>query len=334
MRPLVSIITPCHNDGRFVRGALDAVRASLYRPLEHVVIDDASTDDSRRILAALQPEYGFTLLCLDRNVGPAAARNLAIARSRGDYLLPLDCDNLIPPNYISTLVRAAETAAAAEMGSPFYTDVQFFGARQHRKPRPEWSPHTLMARMFVDTCSLFRRRAFAATGGFDPNCSIMEDFEFFLGMAIQGFQGQRVAGTQLHYCIRPDSYNDNFQRQDGASRRLVLFAYAFAKHGDRLRALGWDRIVPGIFSDFWAGKIPIPPEIQQAATLQRQVLTELAAGRYVEAEQVCKRAIAIAPHQPAAYNAWGWVLLCQHRWEPAARAYGMGRALSRSPATR
>src|SRR5689334_23025677 len=96
---LVSITVVTHNSGRFVGHCLDAVFRQQYRPLEVIVVDNASKDNSKRVLAAYEDR--ICLIENDRNNGFAAGQNQAIAQSRGQWVLTLNPDVLMQPGFVA-----------------------------------------------------------------------------------------------------------------------------------------------------------------------------------------------------------------------------------------
>jgi glycosyltransferase involved in cell wall biosynthesis len=93
----ISIIIPTYNYGRFLRDAIDSVLAQTYRPMEIIVVDDGSTDDTPQILA----EYGERIRVIHQdNRGVGAARNTGIAAANGDYLAFLDSDDIMKPQLL------------------------------------------------------------------------------------------------------------------------------------------------------------------------------------------------------------------------------------------
>ncbi len=89
--PLVSCVVPVFNGERYLREALDSILAQTYRPLEIIVADDGSTDETPKIVAA----FGNRLRYLRQgNQGPAAARNLGIRAATGEFIAFLDADDL------------------------------------------------------------------------------------------------------------------------------------------------------------------------------------------------------------------------------------------------
>src|SRR5207247_5323291 len=98
--PRVSVVIPVFDAGDQLARALESVARQTYRDFEVVVVDDGSTD--RRTLAILEAaarEPGVTVHRTE-NGGPARARNVAIERARGAYVLPLDADDYLAPAFL------------------------------------------------------------------------------------------------------------------------------------------------------------------------------------------------------------------------------------------
>ena len=101
---LVSVTVVTHNSGPFIGRCLDAVFRQEYEALEVIVVDNASQDESLRVLADYQDR--IQLIENDRNTGFAAGQNQAIAASRGQWILTLNPDVLLRPGFIARLVEA------------------------------------------------------------------------------------------------------------------------------------------------------------------------------------------------------------------------------------
>jgi GT2 family glycosyltransferase len=106
---LVSVTVVTFNSGRFIARCLDAVFEQEYRPLEVIVVDNASQDDSLSILARYEDR--IRLIQNDRNAGFAAGQNQAIAASRGEWVLTLNADVLMQAGFIERLVETGDLDA-------------------------------------------------------------------------------------------------------------------------------------------------------------------------------------------------------------------------------
>jgi hypothetical protein len=100
---LVSIVVTSYNYGRFLAEAIDSCLAQTHPDTEIVVVDDGSTDDSRRIIES----YGSAIVpVLKDNGGHASAINAGFAKCRGELVCPLDSDDRFEPGKVAAIVDA------------------------------------------------------------------------------------------------------------------------------------------------------------------------------------------------------------------------------------
>ena len=103
---MVSITIVTCNSARYLEQCFAAVKAQDYRDLEVVIFDNASEDGTREILR--QVESKWRVIYHDKNIGFAGGQNRAIAASRGDWVLCLNPDLIISPDFVRQLLAAAE----------------------------------------------------------------------------------------------------------------------------------------------------------------------------------------------------------------------------------
>ena len=112
MDPLVSVVVTFHNQASFVAPAIETVLGQGYPNLETIVVDDGSTDDTRRRCMA----FGDRVRLIARaNGGASAARNSGITEARGEYVAHLDGDDLWHPDKIARQVEVARRFPEAGM---------------------------------------------------------------------------------------------------------------------------------------------------------------------------------------------------------------------------
>lgn len=175
----ISIVIPVHNGRRDLTACLEAISRSSVRPLECIVVDDHSTDDSAAVAARMDAR----VIRNRRQTGPASARNFGARHAQGDLILFLDADVCVRPETIGQIRRIflEEQDLTAVFGS--YDDSSpsdFFSqyknlqhAFVHRSARRE-------ASTFWTGCGAVRREIFLAFGGFDESFArpCIEDIEF------------------------------------------------------------------------------------------------------------------------------------------------------------
>jgi glycosyltransferase involved in cell wall biosynthesis len=99
--PLVSVIIPVYNGGRFLRAALESVFAQTYREFEVIVVDDGSVDDS----GVIAQSFAEVRYIHQTNQGVAAARNHGLEAARGEFFAFLDQDDLWTPDKLKLQVE-------------------------------------------------------------------------------------------------------------------------------------------------------------------------------------------------------------------------------------
>ncbi len=108
---LASVIIPTYNRARLLTEAMDSVLAQTYRPIELIVVDDGSTDHTRKAIeqwsSKCADDHLFRLSHFHQgNKGAPAARNLGLVQSHGEYIQFLDSDDILHPEKIER--QAAE----------------------------------------------------------------------------------------------------------------------------------------------------------------------------------------------------------------------------------
>jgi glycosyltransferase involved in cell wall biosynthesis len=119
--PLISIIICNYNYGRFLRDAIECALAQTYRPTEVIVVDDGSTDDSRKILGAYS---GRIPVILKENGGQSSAFNEGFAASKGDIVIFLDSDDMLFPSAAAKVVATWRPGIAKVQYRLRVTDAQ------------------------------------------------------------------------------------------------------------------------------------------------------------------------------------------------------------------
>ncbi|MBD3317834.1 MAG: glycosyltransferase, partial [Chitinivibrionales bacterium] len=93
-KPKVSVIIPCYNHGAFLNDAVSSVRNQTFQDYEMIIIDDGSDDPETMGLFDNNPFSDATII-RTANLGPSCARNAGIEKAQGQYILPLDADDII-----------------------------------------------------------------------------------------------------------------------------------------------------------------------------------------------------------------------------------------------
>lgn len=171
--PLVSVVIPVYNGARFLRAGLESVFAQTYRPMEVIVVDDGSVDDSG-VIAQSFPEVHYIY---QANQGVAAARNKGVESARGEFFAFLDQDDLWTPEKLKLQIN--HLLSHPDVGYTL-THQQFFldpGATL-----PPWFRKELLSSVhtgWVLGTLVVRRKVFEQVGNFATGYSAANDSDWF-----------------------------------------------------------------------------------------------------------------------------------------------------------
>ncbi len=172
--PLISIVVPAYNAEAFVADAIGSILAQNHRPLEVIVVDDGSTDDTAAIVAG----FGGVRLHRQANAGPPVARNRGLDLASGEFVSFLDADDLFEPDMIERQLPRLRNNSAV--------DVVLGGLRHFEQtsatagpPRGEPVPSDELLTLQL-SCGLFRRAVFEQVGRFDPDLRQCDDWDWFM----------------------------------------------------------------------------------------------------------------------------------------------------------
>jgi len=122
MSSLISIITPSYNSSKYIEKTIDSVISQTYKKWEMIIIDDASPDKANEIIKEYcKKDSRIKLIHLERNMGPANARNEGIKQARGKYIAFLDSDDIWLPTKLEKQVKFMQDNNLALTCSSYYT---------------------------------------------------------------------------------------------------------------------------------------------------------------------------------------------------------------------
>ena len=224
-KPLVSVIVPCFNQEKYVRETLLSVQRQSYSNFECIIINDGSTDKSLEIIQNFCREDPRFLLFDKNNEGVAVARNFGIAHSVGDYILPLDSDDLIAPDYLQICLDVIMKDPLIKL---VYTNTCFFGKRKGRQKLPDYSFELLLCRNLINCTAMYRRLDYDKTNGYNPNMSAgLEDWDFWLSFLKPNDIVKKINKDLFFYRIKGLSRN-----VDASCRILQLRKQLWQNHID------------------------------------------------------------------------------------------------------
>ncbi len=201
---VLSVIIPCYNQGEYLLDAIASVEDCFYAPLELIIVNDGSTEPlTLEMLDYLQKqEYQ---LIHQSNQGLATARNVGIESAQGKYILPLDADNKIRPDYI---IKGIDILDQFPRVGVVYGDVEFMGDRTGIWQVPDFDPTRLLQGNYIDACAIFRKTLWQDCGGYDPHIPDklgFEDWDLWLTALEKGWEFYHIPEVLFNYRVRTNS---------------------------------------------------------------------------------------------------------------------------------
>ncbi len=244
---LCSIVIPAYNAAAFLAEAIESALAQTYRPLEVVVVDDGSTDDTAAI-ASRYLDHREVVLVRQENRGLAGARNRGVAESHGEVIGLLDADDIWMPEKCATAMNyLRQNADVGWVTTDCYlmyddtrTDKRYFGD-QIADAFPEADNaeqlRWIAQANFMSVACLIRRDLFEAFGDFDVRRRRAEDYDLWIRFMLGGALVGRISEPLGWYRLREDSLSADLAKQWQAHLDVLeLHGLALHAAGGRLLA--------------------------------------------------------------------------------------------------
>jgi glycosyltransferase involved in cell wall biosynthesis len=191
-RPIVSVICLCYNQERFVRDAIYSVLSQTYTAIELIVLDDASTDNSREIIESIvnvEERSSIQFIALKENIGNCKAFNMGLKVAKGEFIIDLAADDILLPTRIQEgvdlLIKLGDSYGVT------FSDAEYISEEgKHLNFHSENFPHQtipqgdiyrdVIQRYFICAPTMMFKRAVIETlGGYDEEL-FYEDFDFWV----------------------------------------------------------------------------------------------------------------------------------------------------------
>ncbi len=248
--PLVSVVIPCYNQGRYVLDALESVQRQTFTRVETIIVNDGSDDpETIEILACIQE----VIVLNQQNLKLPSARNTGIHHARGKWICCLDADDRIAPTYLEKCLFLLETENLDVCGS---LQRNFGDSTSDLNPGPFNLKNLLLENRMI-VAGVFRKKLWKRAGGYDPKMVFgYEDWEFWIRLAIAGARATVIEEPLFLYRKHGHSMIDDATEQHGGITSYIrrkhsdcyknpdLVARLDAARAQRLPALGYDNMAP------------------------------------------------------------------------------------------
>lgn len=209
--PLVSVIIPCHNYARYLAECIKSVLSQEYKPIEVIVVDDESSDNTAEVTACF-PSVKYVRIKHNGKRTPANAMNIGISLSRGSYVLCLGADDFLHKDYVQ---RCLELLTSSLRLGFVWTAYQAFEAENYRsspvKPHPLFGYYLGFGGQLG---AMLMRRSLWRNIKYDSSLDGLEDFDLALTALERGWKCASINAPLHNYRKHPGTVNyrvhDNF----------------------------------------------------------------------------------------------------------------------------
>jgi Glycosyl transferase family 2 len=217
-RPTLSVVIPYYRGAEVIREAVQSVADQTLQPDEIVICDDGSPDD---LEAALGPLRERVEIVRKENGGISSAMNAAARAASGEFLVQLDQDDVFPPRRLEAIAAAIAAHPEADVVA---TDalIEYAGEPVARLAELHPFPATGQRKALLTSCFVLwpaiRLSRLLAIGGYDESFAVMQDWECFIRLALDGAAIAYVDEPLYRWRLMPGSRSS----KDGVANAEAL----------------------------------------------------------------------------------------------------------------
>lgn len=193
--PLVSIIIPCYNYGRYLAEAIQSAIEQTYSNIEILVVDDGSNDNTLEVANAFEDKIAYIYKV---NGGLSSARNAGLKSINGEYVIFLDADDILDPNYVKKTLSEFLKSDREKLGFVF-TQMKLFGRENKVTKYPQFDFDSFILANYAHASAMMRSDLLAHYH-YDENLKTgWEDWDMYLQLIENGYNGVLVDEPLLYY---------------------------------------------------------------------------------------------------------------------------------------
>jgi glycosyltransferase involved in cell wall biosynthesis len=228
-KKLLSVVIPCYNQGIYLKEALESLDKCSPELFETIIVNDGSTDHHTNEYLKALSRQGYQVL-FQENQGLGHARNNGIKLASGTYILPLDADNRIYPDYMT---KGIEILDRDEKVAVVYGNANYFGDKSGQLKPGKFNLQRLMMGNYIDACAVIRKNVIEEVGYYD-NMKIMgyEDWDLWLRIAFKDYKFSYIDQALFDYRVVTNSMMKTLNRD--VRKQNEIEEYFKLKYADKL----------------------------------------------------------------------------------------------------
>jgi glycosyltransferase involved in cell wall biosynthesis len=224
MKKQLSVIIPCYNHGAYIHEALESIYHSDQDGIcEILIINDGSTDQETNEILSKIDDKNVTVI-FQENGGLANARNKGVEIATCDYVLMLDADNKITPDFISTFQKLLSEKSEFDM---LHGDAMFFGEKLGVFKSGPLAIFKIFQKNYIDACSVIKKETLIELGKYDSEMPYMgwEDWDLWIRMALQNKKTIYVEKIFFYYRYLNTSMIRTIGHKENETKEFLIKKY-------------------------------------------------------------------------------------------------------------
>jgi glycosyltransferase involved in cell wall biosynthesis len=196
--PLISVVIPLYNQGRYLEEAVRSVRNQTQTRWEMVIVNDGSTDQSLPIAKKILGELRDPRIRLvsQPNKGKGATRNRGVGETTAPFICVLDADDMVCPAYFASALRILENSPDIGWVCP---QTLVFGGNNHLTWTWEYDFFASLLKCPAPSSAVYRRAVWEEVRGYDEDMITSEDYVFWIKAGEKGWRGKTTEDVLFVY---------------------------------------------------------------------------------------------------------------------------------------
>lgn len=222
--PLISIVIPSFNGSNFLAKAIDSVLRQDYKNIELILINDCSTDNSLQIMQEYQAKNlgKIKLINNQQNLGLPATLNKAFSLANGEVFGWISDDNIFDDSAISKMLSKM-FADYPDSYDVIYSDYQLINSLGDvTKNIKVGEIDKIIFKYAIGPCFIFKKECFNATGGFNEDYKMCEDYYFILQLYNMNFKFSKIDNFLFKFRIHNNQMSSNNKALTDNTQKIIL----------------------------------------------------------------------------------------------------------------
>lgn len=198
--PIISVIMPVYNTASYLESSIHSILSQTFQNFEFIIIDDASTDDSLKIIEQFEDERIY-LIKNKINIGNYACRNQGVNIAKGKYIAVMDSDDIAMPHRLEAQVHCVEmNEDILAVGAQFFSDRGLSNKPNDYEEIKVW---LMSNNSLLHPSLLIRKEIMLKVGGYDERYTFSSDYDLVCKIALIG-KIINLPDVLMQYTIRKD----------------------------------------------------------------------------------------------------------------------------------